>query len=68
MTTGAFAAAVPGQQPGKIEPALVTERHVDEDDVRPQLGDKLHRFSGCAGNAKDALTLPLKENARAISE
>jgi hypothetical protein len=57
-----------GQQPGKIETALITECHVDEDDVRPYFGDKLHRFGGCAGYAKDALTLPLEVNARAISE
>jgi hypothetical protein len=63
-----IAATVSDQQTRKIEPALVTERNVDEDDVRPQLGGKLHSLSGCAGNAEDAFALPLKENARRVTE
>jgi hypothetical protein len=63
-----IAAAVPGQQIGKIKPALVTERYVDEDDARPQLGGKLRSLSGPAGGAGDAFPLPLKENARDVSE
>jgi hypothetical protein len=57
-----------GKQLGKLEAALVTERHVDKDDVRPQLGDLLDSLSRCAGYAQDALSLPLEYAARDISE
>jgi hypothetical protein len=65
---GPVAAGVLRQQVGKIKTALVPEHQVDEDDLRPQLADKLHSFSRCAGSAKDALSLPLKESARNVSE
>ena len=63
-----FAATVPGQQAGKIKPALVSERQVDEDDLRSQLAGKLHSFSGCAGSSEDALSLALKETSRNVGE
>jgi hypothetical protein len=63
-----MAAAVRGQQLGKIKAGLVTEHHIDENDVRPQFGGKLHSLSGCARSAEDTFSLPLKENARTVSE
>jgi hypothetical protein len=53
---------------GKIKTALVPERQVDEDDLRPQFADKLHSFSRRAGSAEDALSLLLKETSRKVSE
>ena len=63
-----FAATVPGQQAGKIKPALVSERQVDEDDLRSQFAGKLHSFSGCARSSEDALSLALKETSRNVGE
>jgi cob(I)alamin adenosyltransferase len=53
---------------GKIKTGLVTERHIDKDDARPEFSGELDSLSGCAGGAEDAFSLPLKENARNVSE
>jgi hypothetical protein len=62
------AAAVPGQQAGKIEPGLVAERQIDEDDLRPQPADKIYSFSACAGAAEDALSLSLEKTSSNVYE
>jgi len=63
-----FATAVASQQLSDVKPALVPERQVDEDDVRPQLGRKLQSFSACRSSAEDVLTLPFKYASRNVSE
>ena len=57
-----------GQAPGNVEPALIAEGDVDQDDIRPQLRCSLQRLRRGRGNADDAQALPLEESARSLEK
>ena len=55
------AAVVFGQAPGNVEPALIAQSDVDQDDIRAELRCSLQRLRRGRGHADDAQALAFQE-------
>src|SRR5580704_5898995 len=60
--------AEPGEPPGELEPAVFAEVHVDENDVRRELGHAPKTLPGRRGDANHVESLPFEQPARGGEE
>jgi len=57
-----------GEEPGEVEPALLPEPDIDEDDVGPKRPNLPERLGRILRHAEDRHALSLQQNARRIEE
>ena len=63
---GPAAPVVSGQAPGKVEPALIAQCDVDQDDLRPRLRRSPQPLRRSLGHADDAQALAFQENPSSL--